>query len=314
MASASLLKSSPVLDKSEWVKGQTLRQPSVSVVRCLPNAPSPLTIRAGSYADELVKTAGLVPLVGSNNESWCQGLDGLASRTAAYYQQGARFAKWRTVVSIPNGPTELAVKEAAWGLARYAAISQDNGLVPIVEPEILLDGEHGIERNFEVAQKVWAEVFFYLAENNVLFEGILLKPSMVTPGAECKERNTPQQIADYTLKLLQRRVPPAVPGIMASVITNNKFLSGGQSEVEATLNLNAMNQSPNPWHVSFSYARALQNTCLKTWGGRPENVKAAQEALLIRAKANSLAQLGKYTGEGESEEAKKGMFVKGYVY
>ncbi|KAM1763643.1 hypothetical protein ACFX11_002966 [Malus domestica] len=399
MASASLLKSSPVLDKSEWVKGQTLRQPSASsVVRCLPTAPSGLTIRAGSYADELVKTAktvaspgrgilamdesnatcgkrlasiglenteanrqayrtllvtapglgqyvsgailfeetlyqstvdgkkivdvlveqgivpgikvdkGLVPLTGSNDESWCQGLDGLASRTAAYYQQGARFAKWRTVVSIPNGPSALAVKEAAWGLARYASIAQDSGLVPIVEPEILLDGEHTIERTFEVALKVWAEVFFYLAENNVLFEGILLKPSMVTPGAEAKERATPQQVADYTLKLLHRRIPPAVPGIMAS------FLSGGQSEVEATLNLNAMNQSPNPWHVSFSYARALQNTCLKTWGGRPENVKAAQDALLIRAKANSLAQLGKYTGEGESEEAKKELFVKGYVY
>ncbi|KAM1348682.1 hypothetical protein ACFX2I_002907 [Malus domestica] len=397
MASASLLKSSPVLDKSEWVKGQTLRQPSASsVVRCLPTAPSGLTIRAGSYADELVKTAktvsspgrgilamdesnatcgkrlasiglenteanrqayrtllvtapglgqyvsgailfeetlyqstvdgkkivdvlveqgivpgikvdkGLVPLTGSNDESWCQGLDGLASRTAAYYQQGARFAKWRTVVSIPNGPSALAVKEAAWGLARYASIAQDSGLVPIVEPEILLDGEHTIERTFEVALKVWAEVFFYLAENNVLFEGILLKPSMVTPGAEAKERATPQQVADYTLKLLHRRIPPAVPGIM--------FLSGGQSEVEATLNLNAMNQSPNPWHVSFSYARALQNTCLKTWGGRPENVKAAQDALLIRAKANSLAQLGKYTGEGESEEAKKELFVKGYVY
>ncbi|PQQ00898.1 fructose-bisphosphate aldolase 1 chloroplastic [Prunus yedoensis var. nudiflora] len=392
MASASLLKSSPVLDKSEWVKGQTLRQPSASsVVRCLPTAPSGLTIRAGSYADELVKTAktvaspgrgilamdesnatcgkrlasiglenteanrqayrtllvsapgigqyvsgailfeetlyqstidgkkivdvlveqgivpgikvdkGLVPLTGSNDESWCQGLDGLASRTAAYYQQGARFAK-----CIPNGPSALAVKEAAWGLARYASIAQDNGLVPIVEPEILLDGEHTIDRTFEVALKVWAEVFFYLAENNVLFEGILLKPSMVTPGAEAKERATPQQVADYTLKLLHRRIPPAVPGIM--------FLSGGQSEVEATLNLNAMNQSPNPWHVSFSYARALQNTCLKTWGGRPENVKAAQDALLIRAKANSLAQLGKYTGEGESEEAKKELFVKGYVY
>ncbi|KAL9265268.1 Fructose-bisphosphate aldolase 2, chloroplastic-like protein [Drosera capensis] len=249
---------------------------------------------------------GLVPLPGSNNESWCQGLDGLASRAAAYYQQGARFAKWRTVVSIPNGPSALAVTEAAWGLARYAAISQDNGLVPIVEPEILLDGEHGIERTFEVAQKVWAEVFFFLAQNNVLFEGILLKPSMVTPGAECKDRATPEQVADYTLKLLYRRIPPAVPGIM--------FLSGGQSEVEATQNLNAMNQKPHPWHVSFSYARALQNTCLKTWGGRPENVQAAQEALLTRAKANSLAQLGKYTGEGESEESKKGMFVKGYVY
>ncbi|KAB1224547.1 putative fructose-bisphosphate aldolase 2, chloroplastic [Morella rubra] len=395
MASASLLKSSPVLDKSEWVKGQTLRQPSVSVVRCHPTAPSALTIRAGSYADELVKTAktvaspgrgilamdesnatcgkrlasiglenteanrqayrtllvtvpglgqcisgailfeetlyqsstdgrkivdilveqnivpgikvdkGLVPLVGSNNESWCQGLDGLASRTAAYYQQGARFAKWRTVVSIPNGPSALAVKEAAWGLARYAAISQDNGLVPIVEPEILLDGEHGIDRTFEVAQKVWAEVFFYLAENNVLFEGILLKPSMVTPGAECKERATPQQVAEYTLKLLHRRIPPAVPGIMASVTTYNEV---------PNLELERDEPITHPWHVSFSYARALQNTCLKTWGGRPENVKAAQEALLTRAKANSLAQLGKYTGEGESEEAKKGMFVKGYVY
>ncbi|KAJ6985639.1 fructose-bisphosphate aldolase 1 [Populus alba x Populus x berolinensis] len=404
MASASLLKSSPVLDKSEFVKGQTLRLPSASIVRCRSTAPSSLTVRAGSYADELVKTAktiaspgrgilamdesnatcgkrlasiglenteanrqayrtllvtvpglgnyvsgailfeetlyqsttdgkkmvdvlveqkivpgikvdkGLVPLAGSNDESWCQGLDGLASRSAAYYQQGARFAKWRTVVSIPNGPSALAVKEAAWGLARYAAISQDNGLVPIVEPEILLDGEHGIERTFEVAQKVWAEVFYYMAENNVMFEGILLKPSMVTPGAECKDRATPDQVAEYTLKLLQRRIPPAVPGIMASSLPTFTFLSGGQSEVEATQNLNAMNQSTNPWHVSFSYARALQNTCLKTWGGRPENVQAAQEALLIRAKANSLAQLGKYTGEGESDDAKKGMFVKNYSY
>jgi len=397
MASASLLKASAVLNKSEFVKGQTLRLPSVTDVRYQPNGFSSLTVRAASsYADELVKTAktvaspgrgilamdesnatcgkrlasiglenteanrqafrtllvsvpglgqyvsgailfeetlyqsttegkkmvdvlneqgivpgikvdkGLVPLAGSNDESWCQGLDGLASRTAAYYQQGARFAKWRTVVSIPNGPSALAVKEAAWGLARYAAIAQDNGLVPIVEPEILLDGEHGIDRTFKVAQKVWAETFFYLAENNVMFEGILLKPSMVTPGAECKERAIPEKVADYTLKLLYSRIPPSVPGIM--------FLSGGQSEVEATQNLNAMNQKPTPWHVSFSYARALQNTCLKTWGGRPENVKAAQESLLIRAKANSEAQLGKYTGEGESDEAKKGMFVKGYTY
>jgi fructose-bisphosphate aldolase class I len=249
---------------------------------------------------------GLVPLAGSNNESWCQGLDGLASRTAAYYKQGARFAKWRTVISIPNGPSELAVTEAAWGLARYAAISQDNGLVPIVEPEVLLDGDHGIDQTLEVAEKVWSRVFYFLAQNNVLFEGILLKPSMVTPGAECKERATPEKVAEYTLTLLKRRVPPSVPGIM--------FLSGGQSEVEATLNLNAMNQSPNPWHVSFSYARALQNSVLKTWKGQPENVEAAQTALLIRAKANSLAQAGKYSAEGEAEEAKKGMFVKGYTY
>ncbi|KAH0467168.1 hypothetical protein IEQ34_004406 [Dendrobium chrysotoxum] len=235
---------------------------------------------------------GLVPLPGSNSESWCQGLDGLASR--------------RTVVSIPCGPSALAVKEAAWGLARYAAIAQDNGLVPIVEPEILLDGDHAIERTLEVAENVWAEVFFYLAQNNVVFEGILLKPSMVTPGAEHKEKASPETIAKYTLTMLKRRVPPAVPGIM--------FLSGGQSEVQATLNLNAMNQSPNPWHVSFSYARALQNTVLKTWKGQPENVETAQKALLIRAKANSMAQLGRYSAEGENEEAKKGMFQKGYTY
>lgn len=249
---------------------------------------------------------GLVPLAGSNDESWCQGLDGLASRSAEYYKQGARFAKWRTVISIPNGPTELAVQEAAWGLARYASISQDNGLVPIVEPEILLDGEHGIDRTLAVAEKVWNEVFYFLAKNNVMYEGILLKPSMVTPGAECKDRATPEKVADYTLTMLRRRIPPAVPGIM--------FLSGGQSEVEATLNLNAMNQSPNPWHVSFSYARALQNSVLKTWQGQPDKIEAAQKALLIRAKANSLAQLGKYSAEGESAEAQKGMFVKGYTY
>lgn len=249
---------------------------------------------------------GLVPLAGSNNESWCQGLDGLASRCASYYKQGARFAKWRSVVSIPNGPSALAVHECAWGLARYAAIAQDNGLVPIVEPEILLDGTHGIDRTLEVAEMVWAKTFGFMAENHVMYEGILLKPSMVTPAAECPDRATPEQVASYTLKMLKRRVPPAVPGIM--------FLSGGQSEVDATLNLNAMNQSPNPWHVSFSYARALQNSVLKTWKGQPENIEAAQIALLIRAKANSLAQMGKYSAEGEAEEAKQGMFVSGYTY
>ncbi|KAL8463430.1 hypothetical protein ACS0TY_034182 [Phlomoides rotata] len=171
-------------------------------------------LREGNIIPGIKVDKGLVPLPGSNNESWCQGLDGLASRSAEYYKQGARFAKWRTVVSIPCGPSALAVKEAAWGLARYAAISQDNGLVPIVEPEILLDGDHPIERTLEVAERVWAEVFYYLAENNVTFEGILLKPSMVTPGAEHKEKASPETIAKYTLTMLKRRVPPAVPGIM----------------------------------------------------------------------------------------------------
>jgi len=154
---------------------------------------------------------------------------------------------------------------------------------------------------------VWAETFKQMADQGVLFEGILLKPSMVTPGAD-KNRANPETVAAYTLKLLRRRVPPAVPGIM--------FLSGGQSELESTLNLNAMNQSPNPWHVSFSYARALQNTCLKTWQGRPENVEKAQKALLKRAMANSMAQLGKYDPkmEGEDSSAAEGMFQKNYSY
>jgi len=249
---------------------------------------------------------GLVPLAGSNGESWCQGLDGLAERCAEYYKAGARFAKWRSVVSIPQGPSIIAQRDCAYGLARYAAICQENGLVPIVEPEVMLDGEHTIDETLKVAQDTWAETFKYMADNGVMFEGILLKPAMVTPGAECPTRATPDQVADYTLKMLNRRVPPAVPGIM--------FLSGGQSELEATLNLNAMNQTPNPWHVSFSYARALQNTVLKTWQGSDANRGAAQEALIRRAKANSDAQLGKYTPEGEDASAAQGMYEKGYTY
>jgi fructose-bisphosphate aldolase class I len=249
---------------------------------------------------------GLVPLPNSNGESWCQGLDGLAQRCATYYKAGARFAKWRSTVNIPAGPTEAAVMDCAYGLARYAAICQDNGLVPIVEPEILLDGDHNIDRTLEVAEKTWAATFKYLADFGVMFEGILLKPSMVTPGADFPTRSTPPQVAEYTLKMLRRRVPPAVPGIM--------FLSGGQSELEASLNLNAMNLSPNPWHVSFSYARALQNTVLKTWMGQESNKQAAQEALLRRAKANSDAQLGKFVPSEADKKLIESTYAKNYVY
>jgi fructose-bisphosphate aldolase class I len=249
---------------------------------------------------------GLVPLANSNGESWCMGLDGLDKRCAEYYKAGARFAKWRSVVSIPAGPSQIALRDCAYGLARYAAIAQNAGLVPIVEPEVLLDGDHDIDRCLEVQEAIWAETFKYMADNNVMFEGILLKPAMVTPGADSKAKVPPETVAAYTLKMLRRRVPPAVPGIM--------FLSGGQSELEATLNLNAMNQSPNPWHVSFSYARALQNSVLKTWQGKPENLKAGQEALLKRAKANSDAQLGKYDPSNESADAAQRTYEKGYKY
>jgi len=249
---------------------------------------------------------GLVPLSNSNGESWCMGLDGLDKRCGEYYKAGARFAKWRSVVSIPAGPSQIALRDCAYGLARYAAIAQNAGLCPIVEPEVLLDGDHDIDRCLEVQEAIWAETFKYMADNKVLFEGILLKPAMVTPGADCKNRSSPETVASYTLKMLKRRVPPAVPGIM--------FLSGGQSELEATLNLNAMNQSPNPWHVSFSYARALQNSVLKTWQGKPELKEAGQQALLKRAKANSEAQLGKYDPSNESAEAGERTYEKGYKY
>jgi fructose-bisphosphate aldolase class I len=248
---------------------------------------------------------GLRPLA-NTNESWCQGLDDLADRAAAYYEQGARFCKWRSVVSIPDGPTRTAVTDCAYGLARYAAIVQNAGLVPIVEPEILLDGEHGIDETFEVASWVWAETFKYLADNNVSFERMLLKPSMVGPGADCPTRNTAEEVADYTLRMLNSRVPPATAGIM--------FLSGGLSELDSTLYLNAMNQSPNPWHVSFSYARALQNTVLKTWAGDDAKKDEAQAILARRAKENGQAQLGKFVAGDVSDSESESTYQKNYVY
>ena len=248
---------------------------------------------------------GLRPLANSNGESWCQGLDGLAERAAEYYKQGARFCKWRSVVSIPSGPSKIAQTDCAYGLARYAAICQNAGLVPIVEPEVLLDGEHTLEETYEVASAVWAETFKYLADNNVMFDRMLLKPSMVGPGADCPKRNTPEEVAEATLKMLNSRVPPATAGIM--------FLSGGLSEFDSTLYLNAMNQQPNPWHVSFSYARALQNSVIKTWAGDDAMVGKAQAILSRRAEENGLAQLGKFNPD-ESLANTDSTFQKNYVY
>lgn len=299
----SLLVSTPGL--SEYISGailfeETLFQDSIT------GEPIVDVLSKAGMVPGIKVDKGLVPMTNSNGESWCQGLDGLAERCASYYKQGARFCKWRSVVNITAGPTPMAVNDCCYGLARYAAIAQENGLVPIVEPEILLDGTHDIDSTQEVFEMVWAQTFKYLADMGVLFEGILLKPSMVTPAADCPDRASSEEIAFRTIQSLKRRVPPAVPGIM--------FLSGGQSELEATMNLNNMNQTPNPWHVSFSYARALQNSVLKTWMGNPDNVPAAQAALIQRAKANSLAQLGKYTTEGESASAAEGMYEKGYTY
>jgi fructose-bisphosphate aldolase class I len=251
---------------------------------------------------------GIVPLVGGKEgEAWCRGLDDLKERTTDFYKQGARFAKWRTTVRVRDH-SALAVSEAAHGLARYACICQSSGLVPIIEPEILLDGEHSIDENLATFEEVWAAVFKACSDFGVMLEAVLLKPSMVTPGAQSGTKSDDKTIAAYTLGALKRVVPPAVPGIM--------FLSGGQSEIEATMNLNAMNQSINPWHISFSYARALQNTTLKTWAGKDDNKIAAQAKLIQRAGANSKAQLGQYDPATADEDASaaEGMYVKNYQY
>ncbi|XP_024397189.1 fructose-bisphosphate aldolase, cytoplasmic isozyme 1 [Physcomitrium patens] len=250
---------------------------------------------------------GTIELWGTNGETTTQGFDDLHKRCAAYYNAGARFAKWRAVLKIGAlEPTELAIQQNAQGLARYAIICQENGLVPIVEPEILVDGLHSIEKCAEVTEKVLAACYKALNDQNVLLEGTLLKPNMVTPGSDA-EKVSPEVVAQYTVRTLQRTVPPAVPGIV--------FLSGGQSEEEATRNLNAMNalKTTKPWTLSFSFGRALQATVLKTWGGKKENVKAAQDALHVRAKANSEATLGTYGGSSTGEGTES-LHVKNYVY
>lgn len=224
---------------------------------------------------------------------------------------GCRFAKWRAVLQIGEGlPSEQAIQENAWGLARYAAICQENGLVPIVEPEILSDGSHSAEYCQKITEKVLTAVFSALQKNNVLLEGCLLKPNMITYGSthEKKKENNLREESIRTVRALSRSVPPALVGIT--------FLSGGQTEEEASLHLNYMNQVSDirrPWFLSFSFGRALQNSAIKAWGGKEENVQAGQEALLTRAKANSLAQLGKYEGSAD-KSANESLFEANYSY
>ncbi|KAL9680143.1 hypothetical protein QQ045_018021 [Rhodiola kirilowii] len=252
---------------------------------------------------------GTVELAGTDGETTTQGLDGLAQRCQKYYEAGARFAKWRAVLKIgPNEPSQLAINENANGLARYAIICQENGLVPIVEPEILVDGSHDINKCADVTERVLAACYKALNDHHVLLEGTLLKPNMVTPGSDAPKA-TPEVIAEYTVRALQRTMPPAVPAVV--------FLSGGQSEEEATRNLNAMNQlkTKKPWSLSFSFGRALQQSTLKAWSGKEENVAKAQAAFLTRCKANSQATLGTYKGDAElSEGAAESLHVKDYKY
>ncbi|KAI9206472.1 fructose-bisphosphate aldolase [Polychytrium aggregatum] len=251
---------------------------------------------------------GTVELAGTDGETTTQGLDGMNERCQKYYAAGARFAKWRCVLKIGKGcPSKLAVIENANVLARYASICQNNGLVPIVEPEILMDGDHDLETAMVATEEVLATVYKALHDHNIYLEGTLLKPNMVCPGQDCQKTYTPADIADATVTVLSRTVPPAVPGVT--------FLSGGQSEEAATVHLHEINKvnRPRPWSLTFSYGRALQATVIKTWAGKPENVAAAQSALMIRARANSEACLGKYAGSA-AHLGGESLYVKDYKY
>lgn len=253
---------------------------------------------------------GVVPLMGSEDECTTQGLDDLAQRCAQYKKDGCHFAKWRCVLKIKrNTPSYQAILENANVLARYASICQANRIVPIVEPEVLPDGEHDLDRAQKVTETVLAAVYKALNDHHVYLEGTLLKPNMVTAGQSCPTKYTAADIACATVTALNRTVPAAVAGIT--------FLSGGQSEEEASINLDAINKfnGKKPWPLTFSYGRALQASVLRAWGGKPDNVKAAQDELIKRAKANGMAAQGQYqAGSVVGQAADQGLFIKDHNY
>ena len=245
----------------------------------------------GIKVDKGAKALALYP-----GDKVAEGLDGLRERLLEYKQLGAKFAKWRAVIEIDEHkiPSAYAIHANAHALARYAALCQELDIVPIVEPEVLMDGAHSIERCEIVTSRVLEAVFAELDAHRVLFEGMLLKPNMVIPGKKCAQQATAQQIAEATMRCFARYVPAAVPGVV--------FLSGGQSDVEATENLNAMNaMGAHPWQVSFSYGRALQAPVLAAWKGQESNAAAAQQALQKRCRLNGLARDGKYASSMEAD-------------
>ena len=232
---------------------------------------------------------GVVPLAHFPGEKITEGLDGLRQRLEEYRARGARFTKWRAVYAIsPEMPSLTGMRANAEALARYAALSQEAGLVPIVEPEVLMDGDHSLERCEEVTIAVQTEVFHALSAHRVAFEGMLLKPNMILSGGDAARQAGVEEVAMATLRALRRTVPTAVPGIV--------FLSGGQDAIPATAHLNAMNQIDDvPWQLSFSYGRALETPALLAWKGDPARVAAGKQALLHRARCNSLARYGRYS-------------------
>jgi Fructose-1,6-bisphosphate aldolase len=265
---------------------ETIRQPSANGIP-LVKVPEHQHIRAGIKVDH-----GTRPLAGFPGEVVTEGLDGLRDRLTEYVELGASFAKWRAVIRIGDGvPSRGGLAANAHALARYAALCQEAGLVPIVEAEVMMEGGHDIETCEEVTTRTLAAVFAALDDQRVLIEAILLRPNMVLPGLDSPHRVRVDEVAERTLRCLRRTVPAAVPGIV--------FLSGGQSSEDATAHLNAMNKrfGPHPWRLSFSFGRALQEQALKAWRGSKDNWAAAQELLLRRAKFNHAAAKGTFAGE-----------------
>jgi fructose-bisphosphate aldolase, class I len=265
--------------------------------------------KGGTPFIKVILDAGIIPgikvdtgakdMAGYPGEKVTEGLDGLRGRLAEYSQMGARFAKWRAVIAMGDGtPSPGCIEANAQALARYAALCQEAGLVPVVEPEVLMDGEHTLERCCEVTEEVLRTVFHQLYTQRVMLEGMILKPNMVLPGLTCLKQATVDEVADATVRCLLRAVPAAVPGIA--------FLSGGQPAELATAHLNAMNarfKSRLPWALAFSFARAIQQPALDLWQGRDANVLAAQQALDHRARCNRAARRGEYTAAMERTSA-----------
>ena len=278
----------------EYISGvilfdETIRQKAAD------GTPFPQLLESKGVIPGIKVDKGAKPLANTEGETITEGLDGLRERLAEYRELGARFAKWRATYTITDDlPSEYAIWTNAHALARYAALCEEAELVPIVEPEVLMDGSHSIERSFMVTSRVLGAVYTELFDQKVRLEGTLLKPNMVLSGYDAPDRASADEVAEWTLKCFRRHVPAAVPGIV--------FLSGGQSDEDATAHLNAMNtRGPHPWQLSFSYGRALQAPALKAWGGNPESVEAAQKAYYRRAKFNSAARYGQYAPEMERE-------------
>jgi fructose-bisphosphate aldolase class I len=259
--------------------------------------PFPVLLASRGILPGIKVDAGAKALAGFPGETVTEGLDGLRERLGEYRALGARFAKWRAVIDIGAAiPSATALEANAEALARYAGLCQEVSIVPIVEPEVLMDGDHTIERCEEVTDATLETVFDALFRHRVRLEGMVLKPNMVIAGKKCPKQAKPQQVADATVRCLRRRVPAAVPGIA--------FLSGGQSEADATLHLSLMNRARDlPWQLSFSYGRALQQSTLDAWRGLPGNVAAAQKTFLRRAKLNGLARDGSYEAAMEQAAA-----------